>query len=67
MKAAELRNKDADALTKELEGLLREQFNLRMQKATGQLGRSHRLGQVKRDIARVKTVLNEKSSKGDSQ
>ena len=40
---------------------LREQFNLRMQKATGQLSQTHLLKQVRRDIARVKTVLNEKA------
>ena len=44
----------------ELLELLRDQFNLRMQKATGQLAQTHLLGQVRRDIARVKTVLNEK-------
>jgi len=43
--------------------LLRDQFNLRMQKATGQLGQSHLLSQVKRDIARVKTVLNQQAGK----
>ena len=39
----------------------REQFNLRMQKATGQLANSSRLGQVRKEIARIKTVMNEKS------
>ena len=43
--------------------LLRDQLNLRMQKATGQLGQSHLLKQAKRDIARVKTVLNQKGGK----
>ena len=47
----------------DLLGLLRDQFNLRMQKATGQLGQSHLLSQVKRDIARVKTVLNQQAGK----
>ncbi|EAR59471.1 50S ribosomal protein L29 [Neptuniibacter caesariensis] len=61
MKATELREKSVDELQQELLGLLKEQFNLRMQKTTGQLAQSHLLGQVRRDIARVKTVLNEKA------
>ena len=60
MKATELREKSAQQLNEQLIELLRDQFNLRMQKATGQLGQSHLLSQVKRDIARVKTVLNQK-------
>ncbi|AQZ93857.1 50S ribosomal protein L29 [Halopseudomonas nanhaiensis] len=60
MKATELREKSAEQLNEQLLTLLRDQFNLRMQKATGQLGQSHLLKQVKRDIARVKTVLNQK-------
>ncbi len=60
MKATELREKSAEQLNEQLLNLLRDQFNLRMQKATGQLGQSHLLKQVKRDIARVKTVLNQK-------
>ena len=61
MKANELRDKPVDELSKELMGLLKEQFNLRMRKATGQLNQTHLLRQVKRDIARVKTVLNQKA------
>ena len=61
MKATELRAKSAEDLNKDLIGLLKEQFNLRMRKATGQLNQSHLLPGVKRDIARVKTVLNEKA------
>ncbi len=61
MKATELRNKSVEDLGKELMGLLREQFNLRMQKGTGQLSKTHRVGQVRREIARVKTILNEKA------
>lgn len=61
MKATELREKPVDELNAELLKLLKEQFNLRMRKATGQLSQSHLLGQLKRDIARVKTVLNEKA------
>ena len=60
MNASELRNQDATALQNELQELLREQFNLRMQKGTGQLDKSHRLKEVRRSIARVKTIMNEK-------
>ena len=63
MKAKELREKSVQQLNEQLLGLLRDQFNLRMQKATGQLGQSHLLSQVKRDIARVKTVLNQLAGK----
>lgn len=62
MSAQELRQKNADDLSKELEALLREQFNLRMQKATGQLSRTHQMKEVRRNIARIKTVLTEKTS-----
>lgn len=58
-KVSELRGKTAPDLRRELMDLLREQFNLRMQKGTGQLGQSHRVREVRRDIARVYTVLNE--------
>ncbi|HAI68446.1 MAG TPA: 50S ribosomal protein L29 [Gammaproteobacteria bacterium] len=60
MKAIELRKKSIDDLKKELLELLREQFNLRMQKANDQLNRHTQLKKVRRDIARVKTILNEK-------
>lgn len=63
MKATELREKSADELNTELLSLLRDQFNYRMQKAIGQLKQTHLLKQTKRDIARVKTVLNEKAGK----
>ena len=63
MKAKELREKSVQQLNEQLLGLLRDQFNMRMQKATGQLGQSHLLSQVKRDIARVKTVLNQQAGK----
>lgn len=59
MKAAELRKKSADELRKELLELRREQFNLRMQAATGQLAGGHQFREVRRNIARVKTVLRE--------
>ena len=62
MKATELKNKGVDELKTELRELLKEQFNLRMQKGTGQLTQPHRVKAVRRDIARVKTVINEKNS-----
>lgn len=63
MKANELKGKSAEELNNDLQGLLREQFNLRMQKGTGQLAQPHRVKQVRREIARVKTVLNQKAEK----
>lgn len=62
MKAAELREKSVDDLNEELHALLREQFNYRMQKASGQLAQTHKVGEVRRNIARVRTVLNEKKA-----
>ena len=61
MKAAELRTKSADDLQQELTSLLKAQFNLRMQKATQQLTNTSQLGKVRRDIARVRTVLTGKT------
>ena len=61
MKAQDLREKNVEELNEELLNLLREQFNLRMQAATGQLQQTHNLKTVRRDIARVKTVLTEKA------
>ena len=60
MKVSELRAKDPAQLSKELEELLRAQFGLRMQKATQQLTNSSQLKSVRRDIARVRTILKEK-------
>ena len=60
MKANELRDKSVDELNQQLLSLREEQFKLRMAKATGQLGQSHLLKQAKRDIGRVKTVLQQK-------
>jgi large subunit ribosomal protein L29 len=57
----ELREKDAAELTTELNSLLRSQFSLRMQKATQQLTNNSQLGKVRRDIARVRTMLNQKA------
>lgn len=61
MKASELREKSAEDLNKELLKLREEQFKLRVQKSTGQLGQTHLLKQTKKEIARVKTLLNEKA------
>ena len=63
MKASELRGKNADDLKKELESLLRAQFGLRMQLATQQLNNTSQLKKVKRDIARVRTIMKEKAAK----
>ena len=62
MKASELRAKSDTELAEELVKLRREQFNLRMQQATGQLGRSDQYGKVRKDIARIKTVLAERAA-----
>ncbi|RCU43256.1 MULTISPECIES: 50S ribosomal protein L29 [Corallincola] len=61
MNASELREKSVEELNAEMLNLLREQFNLRMQKSTGQLSQTHLLKNVRRDIARVKTVLKQKA------
>ncbi len=61
MSAADLRSKSVEELNEELVALRREQFNLRMQQATGELAQVHQHGRVRKDIARVKTVLNELS------
>ena len=61
-KSSELRGKDGDALGKELTELLKAQFGLRMQIATQQLSNTSQLKKVRRDIARVRTVMNEKTS-----
>jgi len=61
MIARELKEKSVDELQAELLELRKEQFNLRMQRATGQSEQNHTLKNVRRDIARVKTVINQKS------
>jgi large subunit ribosomal protein L29 len=61
MKASELRAKSPADLNKELGELLKAQFSLRMQLATQQLNNNSQLGKVRRDIARVKTILREKA------
>jgi large subunit ribosomal protein L29 len=68
MIASELRSKSVEELTEELVALRREQFNMRMQQATGEVTRNSEHGRVRKDIARVKTVLNElKRSTGDKE
>lgn len=62
MTAAELRKKSVQDLNKELMELLRKQFNLRMQRGSGQMTKPSEMKNVRRDIARVKTVLREKSA-----
>ncbi len=61
MKAAELREKSASELYDELLRLRKEEFSLRMQFASGQLGQTHLMKEMRRDIARVKTVMKEKA------
>ena len=61
MKTKEYRELDAAARQKELTDMLREQFNLRMQKATGQLSNTANLAKVRRNIARLRTIMNEKA------
>ncbi len=63
MKPKELRSKSVDELRKELDELLRAQFSLRMQHATQQLTNTSQLGKVRRDIARVRTILRERAGK----
>ncbi len=61
MNPADLRAKSADELNQELVGLRREQFNLRMQRGAGQLANPMRFNEVRKDIARIKTILAEKA------
>lgn len=67
MKANELRQKTEKQLQDALYGLLREQFSFRMQKGTGQLTRPSQIKAVRRDVARIKTVLNEKKAVGGAK
>lgn len=62
--ASELRNKSVDELNKELSALFREQFNLRMQQGSGQDVKPHNHKRVRREIARIKTIINQKNSAG---
>ncbi len=67
MDTAELREKTPDQLREQLEALKKEAFNLRFQKATGQLENTARVKVVRRDAARVKTILNAKAADAASQ
>ena len=68
MEASEIRTKSVEELNEELVALRREQFNLRMQKSSGELAQHHQHKQVRKDIARIKTVLNEmKRAAGDEK
>ncbi len=62
MKAADLQEKTPDQLRDQLAALKKESFNLRFQKATGQLENTSRMQVVRRDAARVKTILNQKAA-----
>ena len=62
MNASEVRDMTEDELTSRLLDLKKEQFNLRFQKASGQLEKTARVGEVRKDIARIKTILQEKQS-----
>lgn len=66
MNAQDMREKNESELREELSGLLREQFNLRMQRGIGQLASPHDIRRVRKDIARIKTVLNEKKKVGET-
>ena len=65
MKASELRTKDVAGLQKEVSELLKAHFGLRMQKASQQLNNHTQLGKTRRDIARAKTILAEKTKRAD--
>ena len=62
MKASDIRSKTQDQLSDELASLKKEQFNLRFQKATGQLEKTDRVKQVRKDIARIRTIAAEKAA-----
>lgn len=62
MKTSELRQKSETELKQELISLMREQFNLRMQQASGQLPKGHLIRDARRNVARIKTILNEKKA-----
>ena len=60
MKIADVRSMSADQLSETLLNLKKEQFNLRFQRATGQMEKTHRVNEIRKDIARLKTVLRSK-------
>lgn len=67
MKASEIRSKSKQELTEELLSLRKEQFNLRLQRATGQMTRPHEYSRVRKSIARVKTVIAEIENQGEGK
>ena len=64
MKIADVRSQTADQLSDNLLQLKKEQFNLRFQKATGQMEKTHRVDQIRKDIARIKTVMRQSKAQG---
>ena len=62
MKAEELREKTLEELQEDLVSLYKDQFNYRMQNSSGQLGQFHLIGSIRKDIARVKTIITEKKN-----
>jgi large subunit ribosomal protein L29 len=67
MNTEDIRAKSADQLKDELVRLKKEQFNLRFQQATGQLEKTARVGEVRRTIARIQTILREKAQTGSAR
>jgi large subunit ribosomal protein L29 len=67
MKVSEFRSMSQESLGDELVKLRREQFNLRMQQATGQLAKPHEHGRVRKDIARIKTIMAESKRQEESK
>ena len=61
MNATELKDKSVEELNVTLHELLQDQFKLRMEKATGQMTETHKVRELRRDIARVKTIINQKA------
>ena len=64
MKAADIRQKTADELAEQIRTLRREAFNLRFRRASGQLETTSRIREVRRDIARIQTIINERGRRG---
>tara|TARA_X000001036_G_scaffold169815_1_gene160662 strand:- start:367 stop:585 length:219 start_codon:yes stop_codon:yes gene_type:complete len=62
MNAQELRDKSVEELQDDLVGLYKDQFNYRMQNSSGQLGQVHLISAIRKDIARVKTIIDEKKN-----
>ena len=67
MKAADLKEKSVSELNTELEGLLEQQFKIRMSHGSGQLPQHHKLREVRRDVARVRTVIKQKEINGEAR